>query len=114
MDDHSRDDGAPAVRLLDHADVEPQPHPVSTISARLVVTGGQVISAITRIWAEGDLERCRLCDVCDACRTTRSCLKLVKRDVPPESAPTFATRGLSVQRDDGHRNVAGQRRVGGR
>jgi hypothetical protein len=67
-----------------------QPKPVETIVARMPI-GGEVATAITRIWAEGDTGRCRLCARCTA--RLNVCTKLTDVAVPVGSGGLFSTLG---------------------
>lgn len=75
------------------------PRPYRTFTA--TVNG---ITGIARLWHEGDVARCRLCERCSA--RDDACLTLTTKSVPPHLAPTF---GL-VDHDTGHGLVPPVRR----
>ena len=107
---------APLVPALATTDASPtilpmgQPVPILTHSARMNVRG-QVVTSIMRIWAPGDVLRCRLCDRCSADRPAGACMLMVDRFVSAGQAPLFDSRGLAVIKDEelGHFDGKGGR-----
>lgn len=65
-----------AVRYTEGAVIQIQPVPVDTMVGRL-----RGITAITRVWADGDEMRCRLCPNCQA-SSIGVCTVLTKEKVP--------------------------------
>lgn len=72
-----------------------QPIPLVTKPSYYQVNG-TVVTAIARMWAPGDAERCRLCDRCSA--SEGLCNLTVKGFIPRESCTFFSTLGRKRQR----------------
>lgn len=74
-----------------------QPLPTLTILGRL-----NDVTAITRRWADGDPQRCTLCDECTA-SDEGTCTVLTEEVVSERAAPLYSSRGL---RGDGETTLA--------
>lgn len=76
--------------------LRPQPAPVRALVCHLCLPRfGQVVTAISRVWAEGDASRCRLCDRCTA--VADECLVQVSGFISREEAALFSTVGMRRQ-----------------
>lgn len=71
-----------------------QPTPYQTLPAYL---NGQ--TSISRLWRDGEPERCQLCEACRA--SANNCLVVVPFIVDREDTPLFSTRGLRASNDRG-------------
>jgi hypothetical protein len=65
-----------------------QPIPIRTLVGRL-----NGVTAITRIWDDGDHLKCRLCPACDA-STEGVCTVQTTETVPDSDAELYSLRGL--------------------
>jgi hypothetical protein len=72
-----------------------QPHPILTHTARLPV-GDCFVTSILRLWALGDLTRCRLCPNCAADRKLGACLVMTDQDLDPGQAALYRLRGVKA------------------
>ncbi|MCA1685721.1 MAG: hypothetical protein LC745_06980 [Planctomycetia bacterium] len=65
-----------------------QPTPLLSLASSLTI-GGVTVTAITRVWKEGDPARCRLCRVCRVARDFPVCQVQVSTAVAPEDVALF-------------------------
>lgn len=72
----------------------PQPEPIQWFVSSLPSVVAPV-TAITRVWDEGDTQRCRLCPQCTADHALGVCLVQVRCEVESGSAPLFSTHGMN-------------------
>lgn len=73
-----------------------QPVPVETAAGRVDIGLGRTLTIITRTWAPGDAERCRLCDRCTASARTHTCTVWTTDAVPPGAASAYSLRGRAI------------------
>jgi hypothetical protein len=71
-----------------------QPEPIGTLVSHYWTADGECISALSRLWQDGDTRRCLLCDECSATHSLNFCQLQVRQYVPLESGSLFCSRGL--------------------
>ncbi len=75
-----------------------QPLPIQSRVSHFRTHSGEVITAITRTWKDGDSGpggRCKLCPVCVA--SENLCQFQINRHVAETEAPTFSTLALGAR-----------------
>jgi hypothetical protein len=72
-----------------------RPMPVRCMTARVQLDAGQLWTAITRVWLDGDTSRCRLCPLCTA--DDNLCVILTNTFKPGDVARSFSIVGTEFQ-----------------
>jgi hypothetical protein len=91
-----REGSAPSISIDEGMITLPiRPLPIRCMTARVRLDNGQLMTAITRIWRDGDTPRCRLCPVCTA--DDNLCVILTNTFKPGDVARSFSIVGTEFQ-----------------
>ena len=78
----------------------PQPEPLQWFVSSMPAVISPV-TAITRVWSDGDTLKCRLCTRCTADHALGVCMVQVRCVIASASVPLFSTHGMNDRGDTG-------------